>query len=139
MSTNEFKQIMEQLKLQNEKLDEHSKKLDEHSKKLDEHSKKLDENRKKLDKHDKKLDEHDDKVNGLTEVLNELLRITTNIEYQVTEKIPALFDAYNLTQDQHVETVNRMDNLENKLDNHSVRIAALEVESSKHSEAIANL
>lgn len=139
MSTNEFKQIMEQLKLQNDKLDEHGRKLDEHSKKLDEHGKKLDEHGKKLDKHDKKLDEHDDKVNGLTEVLNELLRITTNIEYQVTEKIPALFDAYNLTQDQHVETVNRMDNLENKLDNHSVRIAALEVESSKHSKAIANL
>ena len=75
----------------------------------------------------------------IKQILKDLRRAVLNIEIQVTEKIPALFDAFSLTQDQHQETNNRLNNLEKQTENHSARISSLEITSTEHSKIIANL
>ncbi len=113
-------------------LNEHTRILDEHTRILDEHSKMLGEHSKKLDEHSKILGEHSDDIKSLKRTL-------FLIEDAVTNKIPALFDAYSLNQDKHDEFNARITNVENISDQNSLKISILEDKAKEHSRKLAKL
>ena len=78
----------------------------------------------KLDKHEERLDNHE-------ETLNELKRATLNIEDYVTNKIPALFDAYSVSKEKSDELEEKVQKLEKTTSLHSIKISILE-ESNKN-------
>ena len=85
---------------------EHSKILEEHSKILEEHSKILNEHSKEL-------------VN--------LRQNMARMEHNLTDKIMALFDLYEVNKDKFEETDLRINGIENTLDWHDRRIMKLEM------------
>ncbi len=114
--------ILEQHDKRLDALEQQCKKLDV----LDEHSKRLDvleqqhkECMARFDKIEQKLCEHDEDI-------KDIKRILLNIEIQVTEKIPALFDAYSANQDKHKVYDEQISSLEVQAFNHDIRISALE-------------
>lgn len=113
-------------------LEEHTIILNEHSKKLDEHSRILDEHSKQLGKHDSTLDEHSSDIKSIK-------RSLFIIEDAVTNKIPALFDAYQTNQEKHDEFNNRIEHVENISDTNSLKISILEDTSKKHSKQLKKL
>lgn len=75
-----------------------------------------------LQKHDKKLKEHDEKFNSIERTL-------FLIEDAVSNKIPALFDAYQMHQDHQEISDKRIDELEETVENHTVRLISLEMDA----------
>ena len=98
-------------------------KLDEHTQILNRHEEKLNRVEEKLDKHEKRLDNHE-------ETLNELKRATLNIEDYVTNRIPALFDAYSVSKEKSDKLEEKVQKLEKTASLHSIKISILE-EASK--------
>ena len=86
---------------------------------LEQHNKKLEEHDARFDRIEQKLCDHDEDI-------KDIKRILLNIEIQVTEKIPALFDAYAANQDKHAIYDQNISSLEEKTFNHDIRISALE-------------
>ena len=101
--------------------------------KLDEHDQNFKEIKAKLAEHDKdikeikaKLAEHDKDIKELKEMIQSLQRTMLIIEDAVTNKIPALFDGYAMHQEKQEQLENKVDKIEEKVETHSIRIAALE-------------
>ena len=120
-------------------------KLDEHDKNFKEiketYTKDMAEIKAKLDEHDQnfkeiytkdmveikaKLAEHDKNFKELKEMIQSLQRTMLIIEDAVTNKIPALFDGYAMHQEKQEQLENKVDKIEEKVETHSIRIAALE-------------
>lgn len=92
-------EMSENIKTINNVLEEHSKILESHSKMLEEHSK-------------------------------ELVRLRENMvkmEYELTDKITALFDLGEVNKDKFEETDLRIKGIENTLDWHDRRLIKLEM------------
>lgn len=106
-------------------LNEHTKILNEHTKHLKKIDKTLEEHTKHLKKIDEILEEH-------TQELKEIKRMLVVIEDAVTNKIPALFDAFSMVSTKQEEQEQKVNYLEEKLENHSMRITALEIISSQN-------
>ena len=119
-------------------------KLAEHDKNFKEITKDMVEIKAKLAEHDKnfkeiketytkdmleiraKLAEHDKDIKELKEMIQSLQRTMLIIEDAVTNKIPALFDGYAMHQEKQEQLENKVDKIEEKVETHSIRIAALE-------------
>ena len=120
-------------------------KLDEHDQNFKEiYTKDMVEIKAKLAEHDKnfkeiketytkdmleiraKLAEHDKDIKELKEMIQSLQRTMLIIEDAVTNKIPALFDGYAMHQEKQEQLENKVDKIEEKVETHSIRIAALE-------------
>lgn len=120
-------------------------KLDEHDKNFKEiYTKDMVEIKAKLAEHDQnfkeiketytkdmleiraKLAEHDKDIKELKEMIQSLQRTMLIIEDAVTNKIPALFDGYAMHQEKQEQLENKVDKIEEKVETHSIRIAALE-------------
>ena len=93
----------------------------------------------KLQEVDKKLGVHDEKLQKLDEDVEDIKKSLIKIEYYVTERIPALFDAYSLNQDKHKQYDDEIDQLNKTTYNHDIRISVLEDTSKKHEDKISNL
>lgn len=97
-------------------LEEHSKRFDQIDKRFDDQEAKFN---KRFDKQEAKLSNHDEDIKSIK---NSLI----NIEIQVTEKIPALFDAFTSNMDKHKIYDEHIASLNAKTFNHTIRIEALE-------------
>ncbi len=127
-------------------LDEHSATLDEHSRILNQHTHILDEHSRILNQHTHILDEHSRILNQHTHILNEhseelasIHRSLVVIEDAVTNKIPALFDAFLANQEKHEEYDKQIDHLETVTQKNSIRISVLEHTSQMHSKKFEKL
>lgn len=110
-------------------LKEHTAILDEHSAKLDEHTAKLDEHSVKLDEHSVKLDEHSTKLDNLTVRLDNL---TVKVD-EGFRRVDVLLEHQNSKLDTVMELLlhrneklNKQDHMEEILENHEHRLAAME-------------
>lgn len=77
--------------------------------------------------------------NQMISMYENLHHAIAKMEYQVTDQISALFDAYSLTQNQNRVITQRLDNLEINSDKHSARISVLENIAENHSKKLSNL
>lgn len=75
----------------------------------------------------------------IRETLAVLKRSTLLIEDYVTNKIPVLFDAYSINQEEHENYDHKFENLESVTDTHSIKLSILENTSKIHSEQLAKL
>lgn len=119
--------MSENIKTINNVLEVHSKEfekiytiLGEHSKILNEHTKILNEHSKTLKEHSKLLQEHSNKF-------VELRQNMVRMEYELTDKITALFDLGEVNKDKFEETDLRIKEIENTLDWHDRRLMKLEM------------
>ena len=99
---------------------------------VDQNTKLLLEIREIVNGHSKMLNEHSDDIKSLKRSL--LL-----IEDAVTNKIPALFDAYSANQEKHDEFNARITKVENISDQNSIKISILEDKAKEHSRKLAKL
>jgi len=106
-------------------LEEHSKLLLEHSKKFSEHDNNFDGIYKRLDNIDKTL-----------ESINKALII---IEDDTHNKIPALFDAHYANKDHLERNDKAIEDLQEKSENHAIRIISLEMDSKHYSKQLEKL
>lgn len=67
----------------------------------------------------------------LNEHTKHLERIDKTLD-AITNKIPALFDAFSMVSAKQEQQEERIDHLEEKLENHSMKIASLEIISSQN-------
>lgn len=107
-----FERIEEQLKRHEEHLIEHDKHFERIEAKLKEH----DEHFERIEEH---LKRHDEDLKELKEMIKSLQEAMVIVEDAVTRKLPALFDGYKMHQE-------KQERLEEKLEEHSIRIFALE-------------
>lgn len=134
---NEFKQ---EVRL---KFGEFDKRFESIDKRFDSVDARFDALEARMDASDRKFDnfrnEVREKFNQYDEILASLQKSVLIIEDYVTNKIPALFDAYSLNQEQHHSFDEKIDSLENLTSNHSLKISVLEDTSKTHSEQLAKL
>jgi len=119
-------------------LEQHSKRFDQIDKRLDEQETKFNKRFDEQDaKFNKRFDEQDakfnaqennfsSKFNALENEIKTMKSSIINIEVQVTEKIPALFDAITVNNDKHEIYDSAIASLNAKTFNHNIRISALE-------------
>ncbi len=113
--------------------------LDEHSATLDEHSRILNQHTHILDEHSRILNQHTHILNEHSEELASIHRSLVVIEDAVTNKIPALFDAFLANQEKHEEYDKQIDHLETVTQKNSIRISVLEHTSQMHSKKFEKL
>ena len=91
----------------------------------------------------KRQDDFETYVKGefrdIRDILGHLQKSTLLIEDYVTNKIPVLFDAYSLNQDNHQNYEHKFKDLESVTDSHSIKLSVLENTSKVHSEQLAKL
>lgn len=147
------KKIMQNLEKDNKRHAEIMHRFEERDKRHAEIMHKLEENEKRhaeimhrFEENDKRHRKHGDfeqeirqKFKEHDEILADLKRSTLIIEEYVTNRIPALFDAYSLNQEQHDRIDEKFDNLEKVTDTHSLKISILEENSKNHSKQLAKL
>lgn len=126
----EVKEVLNKYEERIEKLEQIAKESEEHFKRIDEilneHTQTLQEHTTILNEHTKTLEEHTVILNEHTQMLKDLQRSMLIIEDAVTNKIPALFDAYKMQQEKQEEFEQRINQVENKAEMNTVRIMALE-------------
>ena len=126
----EVKEVLNSHEERIERLEQIAKESQKHferiDKILDEHTKTLDEHTAILNEHTAILNEHTEILNEHTQMLKDLHRSMLVIEDAVTNKIPALFDAYKMQQEKQEEFEKRIDKIENRAEMNTVRIMALE-------------
>lgn len=129
------------------------KREDKILKTLDEHTNTLVRMQETLDEHTQKLHEHDGLFEKIFSILDAIIVRLDNmdkkfddmnrsillIEDEVHNKIPALFDAHGFHQDHLEKHDEEIEDLQNKTENHSLRIISLEDESKEHSKQLENL
>ena len=72
------------------------------------------------------LDAHNRKFVEFQEMFNDFQRSLVLIEYNVSDKIPALFDAFTVNHDLYEKLEKRVDDLEQKQNVDSLKISILE-------------
>ena len=72
------------------------------------------------------LDAHNRKFVEFQEMFNDFQRSLVLIEYNVSDKIPALFDAFTVNHDFYEKLEKRIDDLEQKRNVDSLKISILE-------------
>ena len=72
------------------------------------------------------LDAHNRKFVEFQEMFNDIQRSLVLIEYNVSDKIPALFDAFTVNHDLYEKLEKRVDDLEQKQNVDSLKISILE-------------
>lgn len=127
-------------------LEEHSKLLLEHSKTLNEHTKILNEHTKILNEHTKKLSEHDNNFDGIykhldniDKTLDSINKALVIIEDDTHNKIPALFDAHYANKDHLERNDKAIEDLQEKSENHAIRIISPEMDSRHYSKQLNKL
>ena len=80
-----------------------------------------------------------DKLKNIEEKVENISISVLLIEDEVSNKIPALFDAYSFNYELQKETEKQINSLKQENFNHSVRISNLEIESKHHSKQIKKL
>ena len=122
------------------KLDEHSEILNEHSEILNEHTNTINllkdtvrdntkcilENTKKIEENTKKIDENSEKIDELSEYYKAHNRTLIRFETELDQKIGALFDSYVANYDEHKIYYSGINDLNQQIFEHNVRISALE-------------
>ena len=133
-------EMSENLKCVNTVLNEHSKEferintvLNEHSKEferintvLNEHSKEFERINTVLDEHSKEFERINTVLDEHTEELVSQRQNMVKMEYNITDKLMALFDLGEVHQDQFNENDLRIKGMQNTLDWHNRRILKLE-------------
>ena len=112
--------MSENIKTINNVLEVYSKEFKKIYTILNEHSKILNEHTKILKNHSKQLQEHSNKF-------VELRQNMVRMEYELTDKITALFDLGEVNKDKFEETDLRIKGIENTLDWHDRRLMKLEM------------
>ena len=108
-------------------LNEMSKNLKKINVVLDEHSKELKKINVVLDEHSKELEKINAILETHTEELTAQRQNMAKMEYNLTEKIMALFDLNDVHRDKFVEDNLRITEIQNTLDWHDRRILKLEM------------
>lgn len=123
LGVTELKESVARLEERVTRLEESVARLEERVTRLEERVTKLEEDVKELKEDVKKLK---DDVKELKESHINMNRNIILIQEDTSTKIPALFDGYSFHQ-QHIEQNDkRLDFLEDKVENHSIRLWALE-------------
>lgn len=101
--------------------------------------KRFEEQEKKFDEHGKKIDDIDALIKQHSEDIASIKKSLLLIEDAVTDKIPALFDAFMVNRQKNEEQDNNIHKLEKTSEFHSLKISILENTSKKHSEQLNRL
>lgn len=101
--------------------------------------KRFEEQDKKFDEHGKKIDDIDALIKQHSEDIASIKKSLLLIEDAVTDKIPALFDAFMVNRQKNEEQDNNIHKLEKTSEFHSLKISILENTSKKHSEQLNRL
>lgn len=134
-------------------LKEHSEAIEEVKATLKEHGEAIEEIKATLKKHDEEiaeikviLKEHGEAivelqkdVKELKDMMKSFQRTMLIVEDAVTNKIPALFDGYSMHQQKQEELENKVDRLNQTVETHSIRIAALETISSNDANRLSKI
>lgn len=72
-------------------------------------------------------------------LLKEIHRSVLLSEAYLRDKIPTLFDANTVNQEQHEDFNNKFDNLESSVEHNSLKISILEDTTNLHSEQLRKL
>ena len=94
---------------------------------------------KKFDDVYRRLDNIDKRFDDVYKKFDDMHRSILLIEDEVHNKIPALFDAHGFHQDHLEKHDEEIEDLQNKTENHSLRIISLEDESKEHSRQLEKL
>lgn len=135
-----MKEVLKRFDKIDNKLDEHSKTLNEHSKILEEHSKILNEhsttinllketvheNTKCIVESTKRISENSEKIDELAEYYKAHNRTLIRFETELDQKIGALFDSYVANHDEHKIFYSGINDLNQQIFEHGIRISALE-------------
>lgn len=142
-----MKEVLKRFDKIDNKLDEHSRILNEHSKTLNEHSKILEEHSKILNEHSttinllketvhentkcivestKRISENSEKIDELAEYYKAHNRTLIRFETELDQKIGALFDSYIANHDEHKIFYSGINDLNQQIFEHGIRISALE-------------
>ena len=104
-----------------------------------EYDKQFEEINSHLANHDKQFEKCDKQFEEIHQTLAEIKRSVLFMEDYMTNKIPALFDAYQLNQEKHEEFNSRITSTEDISYSNSLRISVLEDTSKIHSQQIKKL
>ena len=137
MSQEEMGNLMLEMKEDNKKMSETLQEIKEHNKKTDETLKEIREQNKKTDETLKEIREHNKNTDktleemkkDISELKQETRKISGSvavIEHQHGEKIQVLLDGHNGILSKLDSINKRFESDEERLDNHTFRIAALE-------------
>ena len=103
--------------------DEHFERIEAKLKEHDEHFERIEAKLKEHDEHFERIEEHlkrhDEDLKELKEMIRSLQEAMVIVEDAVTRKLPALFDGCKMHQE-------KQEQLEEILEEHSIRIFALE-------------
>ena len=119
-------EMSENLKCVNTVLNEHSKEFERINTVLDEHSKEFERINTVLDEHSKEFERINTALDEHTEELVSQRQNMVKMEYNITDKLMALFDLGEVHQDQFNENDLRIKGMQNTLDWHNRRILKLE-------------
>ena len=86
-----------------------------------------------------KKDVYEKEMKELKEMMKSFQRTMIIVEDAVTNKIPALFDGYSMHQQKQEELEEKVENLEQVTQTHSIRIAALETISSNDAKRLSKM
>ena len=128
-----MKEVLKRFDKIDNKLDEHSKTLNEHSKILNEHSTTINllketvhENTKCIVESTKRISENSEKIDELAEYYKAHNRTLIRFETELDQKIGALFDSYVANHDEHKIYYSGINDLNQQIFEHGIRISALE-------------
>ena len=128
-----MKEVLKRFDKIDNKLDEHSKTLNEHSKILNEHSTTINllketvhENTKCIVESTKRISENSEKIDELAEYYKAHNRTLIRFETELDQKIGALFDSYVANHDEHKIFYSGINDLNQQIFEHGIRISALE-------------
>ena len=135
-----MKEVLKRFDKIDNKLDEHSRILNEHSKMLNEHSTTINllketvhentkciiENTKKINENTNKIIENSEKIDELAEYYKAHNRTLIRFETELDQKIGALFDSYIANHDEHKIFYSGINDLNQQIFEHGIRISALE-------------
>ena len=119
-------EMSENLKCVNTVLNEHSKEFERINTVLDEHSKEFERINTVLNEHSKEFERINTVLDEHTEELVSQRQNMVKMEYNITDKLMALFDLGEVHQDQFNENDLRIKGMQNTLDWHNRRILKLE-------------
>lgn len=128
-----MKEVLKRFDKIDNKLDEHSQILNEHSNTINllkdtihENTKCIVENTKRINENTNKIIENSEKIDELAEYYKAHNRTLIRFETELNQKIGALVDSYVANHDEHKIFYSGLNDLNQQIFEHDLRISALE-------------
>ena len=120
-------------------IENNAKAIKNNTKLIENNAKSIKNNAKLIENNTESIERLEKKVDENTEAIKSIKHTLLIIEDCVTNKIPALFDAFTINQEKIEELSNKVEDTDNAMQIHSIRLTSLEKTSLEHSKAISEI